>query len=517
MNSNPQAKQNEYVLADDATLMSLTDTNSYILYANAAFVEASGYEADELHGKPHNVVRHPDMPPEAFADLWATIKAGRSWTGLVKNRRKNGDFYWVRANVTPIINNGKITGYVSVRTKPRRDEIDAAAAYYQATREGKTSANKFHQGLIVKRGLLRWMSWQQTLSVRWKLRCASLGLLPISLLLSLIAGVSLAGIGEVALLAIILSIIMMSWCEIQVSRPLETVMKQALNVAAGQFDSNLAFNRVDEIGMTLRAINQAGLNLRSLSDDVNEQITGLRRVADTIVNGNNDLCSRSREASSSLEQTATSMGHITTVVKNNAETSVNASEQARAASDAASKGGSVVGQVINTMSEISSASQKISDIIAVIDSIAFQTNILALNAAVEAARAGELGRGFAVVASEVRSLAQRSANAAKEIKVLINDSVEKVETGSRLVNGAGEVMHEIVSQVTRVSSMIDEISIATKQQSGDIEQINHAASQLDESMQQNTLLVRETTSAAGHLRLQTNRLSQAVAVFSNQK
>src|SRR5258706_4773276 len=207
------------------------------------------------------------------------------------------------------------------------------------------------------------------------------------------------------------------------------------------------------------------------------------------------------------------MEQMTASVRTNADNARQANQLAASASEAAAKGGAVVGQVVSTMEGITAASKKIAEIITVIDGIAFQTNILALNAAVEAARAGEQGRGFAVVAAEVRSLAQRSAQAAREIKSLISDSVEQVATGSRLVNDAGQTMSDIVHQVQRVTDLIGEITSATLEQSSGIGQVNQAVTQLDQMTQQNAALVEQSGAAAESLREQANRLAQAVAVF----
>ena len=238
---------------------------------------------------------------------------------------------------------------------------------------------------------------------------------------------------------------------------------EALRVATGESRSGVRMNRVDEIGMTLRTINQLGLMFRWLVDDVSEQVLNVQRASNEIAQGNNDLSARTEQASTSVQQTAASMAEMTATVSSNAETALQANQLSVSASDAAAR--RAVSEVVATMNDITASSRKISDIIGVIDGIAFQTNILALNAAVEAARAGDQGRGFAVVAGEVRALAQRSANAAKEIKTLIGASVERVESGARIVDGAGKTMEDIVTQVKRVSDLIAEISSSTAEQS----------------------------------------------------
>ena len=174
MRNNQPVTQREFDFPDNATLMSTTDTQSHITYANAAFIAVSGFSAEELKGQPHNLVRHPDMPAEAFADMWATLKGGEPWTGLVKNRRKNGDHYWVRANATPVVRAGQVAGYMSVRTKATRDEIAAAEGLYREFSDGKASNRKFHKGLIVRTGVAGWASTLQTMPVPLVLRANDL-------------------------------------------------------------------------------------------------------------------------------------------------------------------------------------------------------------------------------------------------------------------------------------------------------------------------------------------------------
>jgi methyl-accepting chemotaxis protein len=290
-------------------------------------------------------------------------------------------------------------------------------------------------------------------------------------------------------------------------------VKVAQTVAAGDLGSNIVVDRQDEIGTLLGALKLMNTSLVAIVADVRNASESIATGSAQIANGNADLSQRTEEQASNLQQTAASMEELSATVKHNADTARRASELAEGASMVAAQGGEVVGKVVATMDGITDSSLRISDIIGVIDGIAFQTNILALNAAVEAARAGKQGRGFAVVASEVRSLAQRSATAAKEIKVLIGESVGKVENGTRLVADAGRTMGDIVDQVKRVSQLITEISEASGEQSTGIGQIGDAVAQLDQVTQQNAALVEESAAAAESLRLQADSLAKTVATF----
>ena len=303
------------------------------------------------------------------------------------------------------------------------------------------------------------------------------------------------------------------WITRSITRPVARALEVANTVAAGDLTSRIEVTTRDETGQLLQALKTMNESLARTVGAVRTGTDTIAVAAEQVAAGSLDLSSRTEQQAGALEETASSMEELTSTVRQNADNARQANKLAESASGVAARGGDVIHQVVDTMDEIQASSSKISDIIGVIDGIAFQTNILALNAAVEAARAGEQGRGFAVVATEVRNLAQRSAAAAKEIKQLIGDSSDKVANGSRLVAQAGATMEEIVESVRRVTDIMAEISAASLEQSAGIEQINGAVAQMDEGTQQNAALVEETAAASNAMQEQAARLAQAVAVF----
>ncbi|AEJ00731.1 methyl-accepting chemotaxis sensory transducer with Pas/Pac sensor [Nitrosomonas sp. Is79A3] len=524
MRVNLPVTNTEYPIEDDTLIVSTTDTKGRITYVNPTFIEVSGFCEEELIGKAHNIVRHPDVPPEAFEDLWNTLKQGLPWTGLVKNRRKNGDFYWITANATPLLENGKITGYLSVRTKAPRAAIEQVAPIYRKILDGKAPNLRIEKGQVVRTDLIGKFSalFKMTLSKRialfmaipavFLLTAGSIGWwsltqaqIPASLS-SMIAGITLTGVAVMFYLAF------------SMVKNTLTPLNQAIDVAnilaSGDLTHKFSINRSDEFGQLLKALTQMGVNLRATVLDVQKNALSVSQATSEIASGNLDLSQRTEEQASSLEETASSMEELTAAVRQNTDSSISANQLALTASDITAKGGIMMKEVVTTMSSISESSKKIADIINVIDGIAFQTNILALNAAVEAARAGEQGRGFAVVATEVRNLAQRSATAAKEIKTLIDDSVQKVDEGTALVNRAGKTMDEIVGSIKHVTEIMSDITSASKEQSTGIEQVNQAVTQMDEVTQQNAALVEQAAAAAASLEQQAHELVGAISIFN---
>ena len=304
------------------------------------------------------------------------------------------------------------------------------------------------------------------------------------------------------------------WLTRSITGPLGEAVDVAQRVAAGDLTASITVNQTDEAGQLLGALKQMNASLVTVVGNVRQSSDSIATGSSQIAAGNQDLSERTEQQAAALEETAASMEQLGATVRQNADNAKQANQLALGASTVAIKGGEVVKQVVETMKGINDSSKKIADIISVIDGIAFQTNILALNAAVEAARAGEQGRGFAVVASEVRSLAQRSAEAAKEIKGLISASVDRVEQGTSLVDQAGVTMNEIVTAIKRVTDIMGEISSASTEQSAGVAQVGEAVTQMDQATQQNAALVEESAAAAESLRLEAQKMVQAVAVFT---
>lgn len=295
--------------------------------------------------------------------------------------------------------------------------------------------------------------------------------------------------------------------------PIAQAVSVAESVAAGDLTGQITATGNDEVSQLLAALGRMSQSLSHIVYQVRQSCDSIATGSAQIATGNADLSQRTEEQASALEETAATMEQLNSTVRNNADNAKQANQLAISASRVATQGGEVVGEVVKTMRGINDSSRKISDIISVIDGIAFQTNILALNAAVEAARAGEQGRGFAVVAAEVRSLAQRSADAAKAIKTLITNSVEQVEQGTSLVDKAGTTMSEVVTSIKRVSDIVAEISAASVEQSSGVSQVGEAVAQIDQATQQNAALVEQSAAAAESLKLQAQQLVQAVAIF----
>ncbi|MEK9804400.1 MAG: PAS domain-containing protein, partial [Curvibacter sp.] len=380
MRTNLPVSNNEYPFPAGETLVSTTDTKGRITYCNPRFIEVSGYSKEELLGQPHNLIRHPDMPEEAFRDMWATIQAGKPWSAPVKNRRKNGDYYWVMANATPLMQNGQPVGYMSVRTEATREQVRAAEALYAGMREDQAAGRQrvaLRHGEVISLGLGGRLARALSLGIEGRL-------LLVLLALSL-AGYGLQQIvpGLLALLALVPLVLLAWWYQTRlVVRPLDELITAANRMAAGDLTERVAHDRNDKLGELQQALSQLAVNLMSIVRDAREEsghmLVGTREIAQ----GNHDLSARTEAQASNLEQTAASLEEITGTVRSTADSARHATELTREVSDMAERSRQAVDAVGRTMREIESSSARIGEITQVIDGIAFQTNILALNAAV---------------------------------------------------------------------------------------------------------------------------------------
>jgi len=517
MRNNQPVTNREMEVLDDQAIVSKTDLNGNIVYVNPYFTQISGYSEAELLGAPQNIVRHPDMPAEAFADLWSSIKGGTPWTGIVKNRCKNGDHYWVRANITPIRDNGKTTGYMSVRVKAERHQIAKAEQAYRAIREGGRHGIRIKNGQVIQAGAGSLMSRLSHVSLAMRIWLATS---VVNVLQVIVCAAALMSGGAnnypiffATFFGLLINVFLWYTLRVSVLQPLDRALQGARAIAAGDLSGSFDTEATDEVGQLLRALQQMNSNLIATIRDVRINVETMAVATRQIAAGNADLSGRTEAQAASLEETASSVEQFSSTVKQNADNSAQANQLAQNASTVAVQGGEIVADVIATMDEINASSRQIVDIIGLIEGIAFQTNILALNAAVEAARAGEQGRGFAVVAGEVRNLAQRSATAAKDIKNLINVSVGKVSAGMVQVDRAGATMKEVVASVQQVTAIMEEISVASREQSIGVDQVNAAIAHMDQVTQQNAALVEEAAAATASLALEAGGLTQAVSLF----
>ena len=488
----------------------------HITYANAAYGRAVGYEPSSLHGRRSPEMLHADTPREVVADMRATLISRQPWSGIIRLRHQDAPGRWVRLNLMPLWLQGQYAGSLMVHTFITAQELARVEPLYRRMRETPRHGLAMRHGEVVpaarwRRAFGAWRAWGLNAHI-WA-AMAVIDVVGVGGALALLPGD--AGIGTLCFLGGLVAVTagVGLFLSRSIVAPLRQAVRFANQVAACDLSRELPGRGSDEIGRLLRALTQLTMNMRAMVSEVRDSSAHIQRDTSAISAGSRTLSDHTESQASNLQQTAASMEEMTSSVREGADALKEAAQVAAAASDAARDGGKAVGDVVSTMAGITASSRKIAEINAVIDGIAFQTNILALNAAVEAARAGEQGRGFAVVASEVRSLAQRSAAAAREVRELTQHSVREVETGAALAAVAGESMKEIVARISRVTQLVGQISGASDEQSSGIAQINQAITQLDRMTQENAALVEQAAHGAAGLATEAENLVATVSLF----
>jgi aerotaxis receptor len=506
MRTNLPISQREYTFPATQCLVSVTDLKGRITYCNPAFVEVSGYTPSELLGQPHNLIRHPDMPAEAFRDMWQTLQEGLPWSGVVKNRRKNGDHYWVFANATPMKDGDKITGYLSVRIRPDQAAVAAASQLY-AKMSGPNHL-ALRRGRVIRNDAVGRLQQSLSMGPRSRLYALEFTAIGLALLAAWYLPKPLA-----ALLALAIAAATAAINHALSYQPLNQLVADANRLAAGDMSQSIQTDGNGLIGELQQALHQMSVNLRTVVSDTRTEMAKVQQSAMEIAAGNMDLSARTEAQASSLEQTAATMQEINHAIKQTAASAVHGTELAQETGVIAQQSHEAVQKVVKSMASIDESSHRIGEIIHVVEAVAFQTNILALNAAVEAARAGEAGRGFAVVAGEVRALAQRTTAAAREIKQQLDESKQRVEIGNQHSQQASTSMDQALVSVNNVNQLLGAINLAATEQEQSVAEISQAVGQMDSITQQNAAMVEQLAAAAASLLDQVEEVSHSMQLF----
>ncbi|MTW19844.1 methyl-accepting chemotaxis protein [Allochromatium palmeri] len=514
MKINQPVTQKEHDYPDSWVIVSTTDTKGIITYCNKPFIEISGFNESELIGVNHNVIRHPDMPPAAFKDLWATVKKGKPWRGIVKNRCKNGDHYWVDAYVTPVYEGETLVGYQSVRTKPPRAQVEAAERLYARVRERNLED--------LPRQLIPEFSHAVWLSVAFGL--VGLGAILAGWLSNLWIGVGV----------LVLALILAQLSARAIFKHIHDAVQVAKKIAGGDLTSPIQVRGNNETAEIQQAIKMLQSRLATVMGHIQESATGVAEAAAQLAQATNSTHGLMEQQHQETDMVATAMNEMSATVAEVANNTTAAADAAHQASHKAREGRMVVrhsvegirelasgvGEAAQTITQLETESANIGKILDVIRGIAGQTNLLALNAAIEAARAGEQGRGFAVVADEVRALAQRTQESTQEIQ----DMIARLQQGARsavsmmqrgqdqaeqnvlAANETDQSLDSITHSVEHINDMSDQIATAAEEQSAVVEEMNRNVESIRHLSMQTLQSTDGVVGATSHLEDLAGRL-----------
>ncbi|WP_158218403.1 methyl-accepting chemotaxis protein [Roseateles puraquae] len=516
--------------AAGAPIVTVTDAQGRITYANSAFQRASGLAVDQAVGAPHSVVRHPEMPARVFADLWASLRRGQPWTGLIRNRHRDGRDYWVQANVIPARRGDEAIGYTSIQLPPSRDEIERAEAVYRAWQAGHGSGHQIRQGRIVETGWTAWMRALRNpldLPVQRRVQ-GSAGLLAMlfaagvggALAPQVVAGL-LAGLGgwqawAVAggLLGIVASGAIAVYFQGRIVTPLRASCDAATAIAGGDihrpFDDSPQAGELRDLN---RALNQLVAKMAAVLRDAHDHSVQVGEQVAGLADGAERLAVRSAEQSGDVGDVAQHTAAIDGLSTGTAESARLAHEMSQLATAQADEACAIARTLQASMQDISAFGERIGEISGRIDGISVQTGILALNAAAAASRDRELGRTFAVVAAEVRSLARGSGEAAQQIRALSGESRDKTEAGLRLAQAMADKVDGAAQRIRALGEQVAQIRQAAQAQSEGVQQINDRLRALDGSTRLNATLARDSVDASAQARQETARLQAAIGVW----